>query len=91
MEVESGSIVLSKRGRDAGRYFIVIRREGEYVWIADGKVRRVKTPKKKKIKHLEPTGGRHEGIGAKFAEGRTVFDSEVYSALKSLNLEKEDA
>lgn len=90
MEVTSGSIVLSKRGRDAGRYFIVVRREGEFAFLADGKVRRVKNPKKKKLKHLEPTGETHEGIGKKFASGATVFDSEIYSALKSLNLEKEE-
>ena len=89
-EVASGSIVLSKKGRDAGRYFIVVRREGEFCYLADGKIRRVKSPKKKKLKHVEPTGQVHEGIGKKFLAGATVFDSEVFSALKSLNLEKEE-
>ena len=85
-----GSIVLAKRGRDAGRYFLVAGCEGDYVYLVDGKTRRVASPKKKKIKHVQDLGTVLPGIGEKFERGKTVFDSEVYSALKSLNFEKEE-
>ena len=46
-------IALSLRGRDAGNYFIITEIvDRDYVMIADGKVRRVEKPKKKKLKHL---------------------------------------
>ena len=90
MEISQGSVVLARCGRDAGRYFLVARTEGDYVYLVDGKTRKVANPKKKKRKHVEDTGAVCEGIGEKFAQGKTVFDSEVYSALKSRNLEKEE-
>lgn len=89
-EISSGSIVLALRGRDAGRYFLVVRREGDFVFLVDGKTRKVAGPKKKKIKHIRDTGAKCGGIGEKFERNKTVFDSEIYSALKSLNLEKEE-
>lgn len=90
MEITSGSIVLATRGRDTGRYFLVAKREGDYLYLVDGKTRKVANPKKKKVKHVAQTEAKCEGIGEKFERGKTVFDSEVYSALKSLNLEKEE-
>ena len=46
-------IALSLCGRDAGNYFIITEiADRDHVMIADGKVRRVEKPKKKKLKHL---------------------------------------
>lgn len=43
--MKPGDVVYSKSGRDSGRYFAVVATEGEnYVRIADGDVRRLKTP-----------------------------------------------
>ena len=56
-EMKNGTIVLSKAGRDSGRLFIVVGRVDEnFVLIADGKLRKVDTPKKKKLKHLKELG-----------------------------------
>ncbi|MCL2322111.1 MAG: RNA-binding protein [Oscillospiraceae bacterium] len=49
-----GSYVLSKAGRDKSKYFIILSVIDEnYVMICDGKLRSLKNPKKKKIKHLK--------------------------------------
>ena len=49
-----GSIVYSRAGRDEGRYYMVTAiLDDSYVTIADGSVRKLAKPKKKKIKHLE--------------------------------------
>ena len=53
MEDAIGSVVRSKAGRDAGQVFIVFRQEGRYVYLADGRIRRIETPKRKKMKHIE--------------------------------------
>lgn len=83
--VRPGSVVFSKSGRDSGRYYLVVSQEGEFAFIADGKTRKLAKPKKKKLKHLRPRGERAETIGEKLEEGRTVFDSEIYSALRAYN------
>ena len=42
-------------------------------------------PKKKNLKHLRLLPEKAESIAAKLAEGKQVFDTEIYSALKNYN------
>ena len=49
---EPGRVVLSTQGRDKGLYFLVLGVDGDTVTVADGKLRRLEKPKKKKMKHL---------------------------------------
>lgn len=52
-DIQIGQFVRSKAGRDKDRIFIVINIIDEkYVQIADGDLRRIEKPKKKKIRHL---------------------------------------
>ncbi len=55
MEIVIGSIVISKAGRDKGMLFLVVDIKDGYIYVADGKLRRVENPKKKKVKHLQGT------------------------------------
>ena len=55
MEIERGSLVYSIAGRDKGNLFLVLKREGEFVYLADGDQRKLEYPKKKKIKHVNKT------------------------------------
>ncbi|MBO8423905.1 MAG: KOW domain-containing RNA-binding protein [Firmicutes bacterium] len=81
-----GSVVFSRSGRDAGRFYVVIEIvDDEYVTIADGDLRRVDKPKLKKIKHLKPQGDVIVKIADKLAEGKKIFDAEVRSALRAYN------
>lgn len=57
MEIKEGAVVVSAAGHDKGGIFAVIGfSHGEYALIADGKVRKIEKPKKKKLKHLELIG-----------------------------------
>ena len=51
-----GHLVVSLAGRDKGCICAVVGTSDEegFVLIADGKVRKVEKPKKKKLKHLKP-------------------------------------
>ncbi|MDE6275671.1 MAG: KOW domain-containing RNA-binding protein [Clostridia bacterium] len=54
MTVEVGDIVQSKSGHDAKRYFVVIAMLNEnYILIADGKSRKLDSPKQKNVKHVK--------------------------------------
>jgi len=50
-----GKIVYSIAGRDKGKYLAVINCDKNYVWVADGKERRLQNPKRKNIKHISLT------------------------------------
>jgi ribosomal protein L14E/L6E/L27E len=46
-----GKIVISKAGRDKGRYAVIIGYDG-HVYIADGKEHKLSKPKRKNMRHL---------------------------------------
>ncbi len=50
-----GQVVLSKAGKDSGSFYAVIVEEGDFAYIADGRLRKVDKPKRKRKKHLAPT------------------------------------
>lgn len=54
--VEIGRVVKSKSGRDKDRFLVVYSYDGgNYVYLVDGALRKVASPKKKKLMHIEPT------------------------------------
>jgi ribosomal protein L14E/L6E/L27E len=75
MEIQKGSLVYSKAGRDKGDLFLVLYTEGEYAYLTDGDTRRVKKPKKKKIKHINKTNKVLE------IDSENISDSDVRKAL----------
>ena len=82
----AGDIVLSKAGRDKDKHFVVLEVIDEtFVSIADGKLRRVDNPKKKKCKHLENTGNKSEFIKKKLAEGIRVTNPDLKKELADYN------
>ena len=81
MEIKVGSIVRSKAGRDKGDFFIVLAMDDNYVYMANGDLRKVDQPKKKKLKHLQGTEQVSEFIINKLSQGNKVTNSEVRKAL----------
>ncbi|MDR2421414.1 MAG: hypothetical protein LBD49_04870 [Oscillospiraceae bacterium] len=74
-------IVVSLKGRDAGGEFLVTAEEGEYLYLADGRRRRIENPKKKKRKHVRRAGGSESRAGEKLRGGETVTNAELRRAL----------
>lgn len=78
-----GDLVISKSGRDQGRNFMVVEVIDEnYVNIADGSLRKLEKPKKKKIKHLEYFGEADERILSKISESKKITNSDLRKMLK---------
>ena len=73
-----GGIAVSVAGHDKGRTYLIVKVIGpEFVLVADGVYRGIKTPKKKRLKHIKITDGFGDsGFLAKIAEG-TVKDNEL--------------
>ena len=49
---DCGSIVKAIYGREKGDIFIILKREGNFVYLVNGKSRPLENPKKKNIKHI---------------------------------------
>lgn len=81
MENMNGLVVRSKAGRDKGDLFIILRMENEYAYIANGELRKVDRPKKKKLRHIQLTGFVSEFIANKLALSGKVTNQEVRKAL----------
>ena len=81
-----GQVVKSKAGRDKGRYFVVLAQDGlDYVRIADGVLRHVDAPKRKKVKHLALEPDCITALADKIASGVRIFDAELCNVLESLH------
>lgn len=52
---ERGRVVISRSGRDKARKLAVLECDGLFALVADGKVRKLETPKRKNLKHLAIT------------------------------------
>lgn len=86
---EKGKVVLSKMGRDKDKLFCVVGiLDEEFVLIADGKYRKLNKPKKKRWKHLRPLPVDFTAITEKLREGKKIFDSELASALKNVEVKQ---
>ncbi len=71
MEVDKSSLIVSKAGRDKGQLFYVIDTDEQYVYLVDGKSRKLEKPKRKKRKHVEQVpSGRSRESPRKFATAR---------------------
>lgn len=48
-----GILAMSKAGHDKGTIYVIIREEGEYIYVADGRIRTADRPKRKNKKHVQ--------------------------------------
>ena len=91
MNITLGQVVYSKVGRDTGRKFIIFGIIDEsYVLIADGDLRRIDKPKKKKLKHLEITSNVIVALSEKLEKKLKVTNSEIRKALAVMGTNEQD-
>lgn len=88
MKIEKGRVVKATAGRDTGSYFVITDMKGNYVFIADGKKRKLSYPKLKNLKHLrftdnvielnDITDKKLRNVLSRFAAAHTVTDMGRY-------------
>jgi len=84
-ELSVGQIVKSKAGRDRDRIFIVLQIiDDQYVLIADGDLRKVDKPKKKKVKHLMKYNVISEEIKRRIEQNEKVTNLHIRKELEKL-------
>ena len=82
-EILAGDIVLSCRGRDAGRIFLVLSAGPEGLLLSDGRMRRAERPKRKKAKHVQriPVLVPEDKLFIKLRTGEKLSNREVRKIL----------
>ena len=83
--VNAGDLVISESGRDKGEYLLVIKAEGDRVYLVSGKTRKVKTPKKKNVKHVRIVKKAVlSGLAEEIENGKPVSDKRVKRLIDSV-------
>lgn len=81
MEIARSDIVRSIAGRDQGKLFFVLDTDGEFLLLADGKTRRLESPKRKKRKHTEFVERSDCRVAEKIRSEEKVTNSELRRTL----------
>lgn len=80
-----GSFGISKAGHDKDHIYIIVREEKEYVYLADGSLRTLEHPKKKKKKHVQIMHkNADKALGNRLLENQPVRDEEIKRAVKNV-------
>lgn len=69
MEFRIGQKVRSISGRDNGRLYVVVSTDSNYVYVADGAIRRLENPKRKNFRHVQGSYDISEEISERLHDG----------------------
>ena len=81
MEVAKADIVQSEAGRDKGKLFFVLNVEDAFLLLADGKSRKVESPKRKKRRHVLFVASEETRLSEKIKSEEKITNSELRRAL----------
>lgn len=81
MDIAKSNIVRSDAGRDKGKLFVVLAVEGEYLLLADGKSRKVASPKRKKRRHVLFVAEDESRLSEKIKGEERITNSELRRTL----------
>ena len=87
MEYQIGQVVYSKSGHDKGDVLMIHSISGEYLFLVDGRRRKLEKPKRKKKKHVQPTSYVEAEVAEKLQQKSYLLDAEVAKALKKYQKE----
>ena len=84
MDIARSDVVRSIAGRDQGKLFFVLETEGEFLLLADGKLRKMEAPKRKKRRDAERVEVQHTRVAEKIKGGEKITNSELRRTLTQL-------
>ena len=77
MEISKADMIVSLAGRDKDQLFFVVDTDKEFIYIADGKGRRLESPKRKKRRHVRKLPLYPSRVAEKLRNGDKVLNSEL--------------
>ena len=88
MDVTRGDVVYSLAGHDKGALFCVTDTDGDFLLLANGKERKLNSPKRKRRKHTQRAGSSDHPVFLRLRAGEPVGDKEVRKALAAFRDER---
>ena len=82
MEWKKGMLAVSKAGHDKDSWYVVLKVEGVYAYLVNGKTKTMEKPKKKKIMHLQTVHRIPENLQEKMNSEKQWINEDVKRALK---------
>lgn len=80
--IQAGMAAISMAGHDEGQLYMILKAEGEYVFLADGRLRTIEKPKKKNVKHIQIM--KKVLLADGDCETKNIKNEEIRRILKSL-------
>lgn len=78
-----GMFAISLAGHDKGQMYVILKEDGEYVYLSDGSLRPIDKPKKKKRKHIQPVKSNlNEVLIHKLQNAQPIYNEEIKFAIK---------
>ena len=90
MELNRGDVVRSLAGRDKGRLFFVVECDETYAILADGRLRKLEKPKRKKRKHVQWVSRPGTPAAEALLSGGRVLNSELRRELAILGQDSQN-
>ena len=84
MDISKADMIVSLAGRDKDQLFFVVDTDEKFIYIADGKGRRLESPKRKKRRHVRKLPLYESRVAEKIRNGEKVLNSELRKELASL-------
>ena len=84
-DFQISDVVTPTAGRDAGKWFYVIKTDENFLYLCNGKDRTLDKPKRKKRKHAEKVLRSETRVAAKLIAGDKVLNSELRRDLAYLS------
>ena len=84
-DLQIADVVASTAGRDVDKWYYVINLDETYLYLANGKDRRIENPKRKKRKHAVKVLRSETRVAAKLLAGAKVLNSELRRDLAYLS------
>ena len=83
-----GNFATSKAGHDKGQCYVIVGEEGDFVFLCDGRLKKIAAPKRKRKKHIQIINRTVGGdLAAKLANirdagGNVIRDEEIKYEIK---------
>ena len=86
----TGNFAFSKAGHDKGKLYVIVAEEQDYVYLCDGRLKKIDAPKKKRKKHIQIVNRRvGEELLAGLEKRETMLDEQIKYAINQYEKEKE--
>lgn len=79
-----GCFATSIAGHDHNNIYVIIAADDEYVYLVDGKIRKVNNPKKKKLKHVQLIKRTDDTIAGRINNNVALSNEDIKYAIKNI-------